>query len=994
MARGQAAVDLSVADKLIQDKKYVEANRYLVEFSRKYPDYIEEVQKRLRTIVKIQDQYSKVGAELVSVLKNSPDDAERIRNLTKKLQELDPYNTLDRQNGGFLKQTEVTASFKYYEKRYNEIFAQGSVLIEKGQYAQASRVYEEGFTIYKDEFDAGPVGELVKSQVNSSLGQARSIVADFESIQIDLSVAAAEIERAFALSPEEAKRALDAREGLFIKANSLRNSIAGIGRGFQVQFALLQKADPTLTDSSFLPFAYRFALGRSGTAAPEGILGSMDRQWSAIMERLEAASLSALEREFLAMEKSYDSAAWDECSATALRTSDWATQTVRLFGLWAPRLAKDSGLASIDAARSKAEQIAAFRHLDAVAKAAPPVAASAEAVAAAGFQIKTLSGTPPDPKAAVPALLAIYSATVKEASSLQALKAEAAALRAGVTALESGTSGLSVPGWRDRQDWLEDKISSGLASALSYGVDAVAAAAKVDYDIVMADLAADSDQLAKGQSLVTGIKSDDPDQANFPLCFPDQSMVLAAKTEEGLRTRLSAILALESKYKAFPAAVSASDALAKWMAAAKSGEQSVLSLISSAAELGRLAKAKKQQADSSRLEADKRLEEARTALKQNNFDLAQSKVDKARELYGASLAGQWDPGLSASTTSKTQALAAEIGTGRQNSVVNESRKLLTQGKDQYYAGNFERSEELIVQAQNLWGTVFAEPNAETDIWLGLVRNAVSFRTGRTVPQTAALYPEMSQLLSKAQNAYEQGKSLLAKGRKTEALQRLRDAETLVNQIKIVYPRNQDASVLGLRIKLLTDTGQGSQLFRQLFDQAKAKLKPAAKPTWEEGYNDLLTLKEIDPKWPGMAAAILDAEYLLGIKQRPLDPAIIAQSRSRTEDARRIIDANNVPLFANAKAFLEEALRLNPNNAEASALRDRLFLSSSGPAASGSAQLSLTDESLYQRALLQYRNGQFTAALDGVNALIAKPANKSVAKLAQLKDRILKDMGGR
>ena len=51
-----------------------------------------------------------------------------------------------------------------------------------------------------------------------------------------------------------------------------------------------------------------------------------------------------------------------------------------------------------------------------------------------------------------------------------------------------------------------------------------------------------------------------------------------------------------------------------------------------------------------------------------------------------------------------------------------------------------------------------------------------------------------------------------------------------------------------------------------------------------------------------------------------------------------------------------------------------------------------DESLYQRYLALYRSGQYSSALTGVNALIAKPAYRDIAKLAQLRDRIMKDSG--
>jgi hypothetical protein len=199
-------------------------------------------------------------------------------------------------------------------------------------------------------------------------------------------------------------------------------------------------------------------------------------------------------------------------------------------------------------------------------------------------------------------------------------------------------------------------------------------------------------------------------------------------------------------------------------------------------------------------------------------------------------------------------------------------------------------------------------------------------------------------------------------------------------VRILFPLNQEAGLLELQIDQLIDPAAFAANFRERLNTAQAKL--ASQP--QEGYAELQDLYTINPGYPGLKAIIERAEIQLGLRLPPPDPKAIARSNELVAAARRIIDTNTRSQFPVALAQLNEALKLNPNNEQAVALKDRIQTDVGGQA---TVVLSSAAEREYQRAVQELQNGNTIVALAIVEQLLQDPKNKNSTKLVDLHKRI-------
>jgi tetratricopeptide (TPR) repeat protein len=241
---------------------------------------------------------------------------------------------------------------------------------------------------------------------------------------------------------------------------------------------------------------------------------------------------------------------------------------------------------------------------------------------------------------------------------------------------------------------------------------------------------------------------------------------------------------------------------------------------------------------------------------------------------------------------------------------------------------------------------------------------------------------MSQLLSDAHKSYDEGIRLINQGRRSGGLASLSRARQKTEEIKLVFPVNQEASILQLRIDQVTDPGSFNALFRDRFNSDMSSIRQFRSA---EAYADLQDLAAINPRYPGIQAALTEAEILLGLRPPPPDPADLAQSRELTRQAQALVDAsaNSPSAMELALETLNQALDLDPNNEQAIALKNIVV-----PLTHGTAQniLSSEAEQEYQRALQELQQGRYIIALDIVQRLLQDPRNKNNAKLLELRRR--------
>jgi len=276
-----------------------------------------------------------------------------------------------------------------------------------------------------------------------------------------------------------------------------------------------------------------------------------------------------------------------------------------------------------------------------------------------------------------------------------------------------------------------------------------------------------------------------------------------------------------------------------------------------------------------------------------------------------------------------------------------------------------------------------EPEPEVEYWLRLVQTALSIKTGRNIPQTAPLYPEMSQLLSLAKKYFQEGKTALEKRDKVSALQSFDEAKKKIQEVKVVFPLNQDARVLELRINQLSDPDAFNREFARLVSAARTKID--ARKDLETVYSDLLDLEAIDPKYTGLKALIERLEILLGLRLPPPDPKALAEARALAAAAQKTFDSREVSRFPTAVAQLNRALELDPNNENASRLKDRILTYVGGTA---TLVLPSAGETIFNEAVAFFQNGDYLSARIRLTRLYESyPQARKVQKASDLDARL-------
>jgi tetratricopeptide (TPR) repeat protein len=238
---------------------------------------------------------------------------------------------------------------------------------------------------------------------------------------------------------------------------------------------------------------------------------------------------------------------------------------------------------------------------------------------------------------------------------------------------------------------------------------------------------------------------------------------------------------------------------------------------------------------------------------------------------------------------------------------------------------------------------------------------------------------MGQLLSDARRNFERGYALIGENRRNEGLALFADARLKTQKVKLMFPMNQEAGILELRMDQVTDPEAFAASFQRRLNEAIAGVERRS----AEAFADLQNLAEINPRYPGIADALWQAEILMGRRIAPPDPRILRRSDELTGAARAVVNANVRDQFEAALRQLNEALSLNPNNDEAMALKD-LVQTRMG---AGNAVLSSADEGEYQRAVRELQQGNTLTARSLVEQLLQNPRNRNSTRINELRRRI-------
>ena len=1016
-------LSLSEIDKLIRLTEYDEALRQLNIYIEKNPEKFDNAQTRIKKIMNARNQYSILAERLIKLIQIDPGNNKEIYEITAQLEKFEK-NPSD-QNLQFIADLKKSAEFNYFRALFLEIQNATAELSGRGEYVAAVEKAKEGFWLYRDNFyEQWSSNSQITESVNKTLASLNSRIEEFEEknyLPRFNNLVNDFIKAAKAEQYEQALNKLSEVEEAFKNYNRLRQGVITVGNELQLQFAEVQRLDSDSTDASFLPFMFRFVFGIESVPG-SGILGAVDSQWNAAVQRMNETVYSVLLKKYGGYETALNQTLVSEVNR-------YASLERRVLDIY--KLAENSAGGKDLQTEHVLEN--PYKPFYSICDYAENLCSGALKLAGIYGQVQNTAAaqeksvariTGEDEKNVKPLSLNEQGEIIrglfdsnsklaaivgeKQSQELSAYEwASAYETAAEVTGLHD-FDGLSVVYAKTL-----DKIFDETSEIINRAWNEITGYYRLSSDEVYANALAYSNSAEKyragfftkiPQNILNELNNDisksviyeDTFNANPELDFgvyysyPDISFSISQYTRQTAQTGIKVIDDYESiitvNYTAHGSR--GGDSVSALVDESKvyfeQQREKLRSLIVTAQEQEAVARRQMTAAQLARNEADIRFTEAQNALKNDDFETARKKLQDALTKYDEALMNQNDEALRSQTDSKLLLLGESIAKAENELVVREVRDLKTRAKDAYFNGRFDDAEKYLNQAKIRWAVTNVNEDEEITNLLNFVNTAISMKTGREILPSAPQYPEMSQLLNMAYQYFDEGSRKIGEGDRSGGEADLALALESIQKLQYVYPLNQEASILTLRINRLLDPQKFNEEFSQKIEMAKMMCK--SKDTRQEGYANLLDYYELDPSYKGLKDLIYQVEIDIGIRQKPVSNTGANRAKKLIADAQKIYSSagNDTTKLKNALSKVDEALALVSDSQEAMALKDKITTKIGG---NTSTVLSTEDERLYQLAIQRLQNNNVVGANAIVEQLLKKPQNLNSQKIKDLKNKI-------
>ncbi len=1013
----QEKEDLSLfeIDKLIRRTEYDEALRQLNIYIEKNPEKFDNAQTRIKRIMNARNQYSILAERLINLIQTDPGNNKEIYEITAQLEKFEKHPS--DQNLKFIADLKKSAEFNYFRAQFLEIQNATAELSHKGEYIAAIEKAKEGFWLYKDDFyetqENNP--EIIQA-VNNTLAELDQRIAEFEEKNYLTRFNNAVNDFIKAVKAEQYDQALNRFsdvEASFKNYNTLRNGIIKVGNDLQTQFAEIQKLNSDLTDASFLPFMFRFVFGIE-SIPDSGILGAIDTQWNDAAGRMNDAVYAVLVKKYSGFQNAVNTNLVNEVG----RYAGLETRVLDIY-----KLTEFSSLSEVNSISQLSHVLEnPYQPYYSLCAYAKNLCEGALRLSEVYAQVQT---TDREQQQSIAKITADNSGSTgaseistlfdsnrrliqligdKQSQTLNSFDWTVAYNSAAEKAGHRDFDGLS-----DIYSQTLDSIFSDTENILRRAWTEITAYYKKSSDAVYENALAyynSADKYRAGfftkipQNILTELKSDisksvvyessfnaDP-ELDFGIyySYPDLSLQIADYTQNVAQKGITTIDGYEKvisdNYEEIASDVSTlvSDTRSYFEAQC----EKLRALITGAQNQVVVARRHITASQLARNEADIRFNEAQNALRAEDFDTARKKLQDALSKYDEALTNQNDEILRAETDRKLQSLGENIAKAENEIVVREVRDLKTRAKDAYFNGRFDDAEKYLNQAKIRWAVTNVDDDEEISNLLNFVNTAISMKTGREILPSAPQYPEMSQLLNMAYQYFDEGSRKIGEGNRSAGEADLALALESIQKLQYVYPLNQEASILTLRINRLLDPKKFSEEFSQKIEMAKMMCK--SKDTRQEGYANLLDYYELEPDYKGLKDLIYQVEIDIGIRQKPVSNTGANRAKKLIADAQKIYSTagNDTAKLQSALSKIDEALTLVSDNQEAMALKDKITTRIGG---NTSTVLSTEDERLYQLAIQRLQNNNVVGANAIVEQLLKKPQNSNSQKIKDLKNKI-------
>jgi hypothetical protein len=989
-AKGRQADVFETVDRLIEERNYNEAIGRLLTIARDEPTLFDKVQTRLRVIVRSSNGYTEIATQLLDTIEQDPGNSGRIFELSQALDTQGAARTEEARE--FIQQIQEVARYSVFRNQIEDILLNGRRLIDTGQYADAYDLYLTGFSLYENVFSRSDYPATVKSSATAAQRSVSGMAASFAQLSQRIAPAAGEI-AALATSSNNPRRQLvsvtQTLSGIRSELNDLSQMKRAVSNA-RDEYRSYSEIESRNEGRYYITFANLLINGRSSQNIQEGLLGAVNGLWRAIAVSLENAASSAANGVLSDILEAAHSQNYALARSLLAETEAALRGPTDMLALYDQFAAEDNA--------DNAEKI------DVLGERVP--AGNVNYFALIGSLNRTLTlltqavdyaqnRDAANEEMLTSVTLANYRA--KRLTVTQAVQREAG-IRTALVGIETGIRSLVTM----FQQYLDAMLPlgpaySGAARGADFFKDGLAFASSIGADLSAAKIASavrqytvENEEQAlnyplrlsrfnTASSLANGIQKTLADGRNYISKDPLQASADLGTLTAALSADIAGSRALLARYDTDDADIISTTELAALRTSAATMLASYESM--NTRSLAMIADAQRAvaAAEALRTEGARYYRNATEALARNDFDGAYSSLNGSDNQYEASFAVQDSDTIRAEIRARSQSFNAEITQARNNYIRREVDDLVARAQPEFYANNHEAAEQLLIRAQTLFATISDEEDPTVRSWLTVVRNALSLRSGRTIPATAPLYPEMSQLLSSAEIEFTEGMEVL-KDQRPQALAYFAGVREKTQEVKLLFPLNQEANLLELRIDQVTDPAAFNATFQERLNAAVTGTKTADL----QAFADLQDLAMINPHYRGMSQIINQAEIDMGIRPPPPDEAAIARSRDLTRSAQNLIAGGVRSNLEVAQQQLTEALRVNPANTTALAELDRTERLMGRSAAS---EREAAVDSDYQQALRELLAGNKLTAYSIVRRILSRPEYQNSGRFQELMLRI-------
>jgi hypothetical protein len=995
---------LEKADSLVEEKRWLEAIQLLSQFIANDNERFDEAEQRIYNILRHNNSYYGLLNELINIVENSPENVDKIVALSETLKTMNVTPT--EETSRFINQVVQTAQLVRNRRLMEDILRQGRELLDKRQYLAALEKYKSGFTLYQTEMRDANFGDDIAGRTGAYLNAIDAAISTITAVLAPINNTITTL--------GSIDNNVDTPQNRLAVANTLSAVEPALNRLIEAKTAFAGAdvflestgARPEITESSntgryFFPFASLFIRGRPNESIREGMLGTVDAIWESIMLPLDNAYLITSERLYTVAETNTENGNYSIATRAVSETRDFIkgplfladkSQTFTDIDINYPVSgynqnitelvdsnvlrfrAMNDALHYFDDAISIGTSYTGFQQGSQTVNVIEQLRENKTTIEAAFVQARAFRSAYRETSTKIDNnIIAINNSMEQFASRAESARRteDAAPIQAGLRYFGDAR-----------------RIFEKLGIAL-FG-DEEATALEL-YALANTGL---TEKIAKQEKLLNDIA---PLMEGIPIItehgtevtarYPREASREFIKIENDLRSDLQFSNTVLNEYGKDPPHFqnnpeyheleNATIVFAERLRVLNENETNNLERVLE--NYGR--------AESLRRDGERLLEESQTALGRENFTLARENLEGTQTRFTASLDLQENPALRRTWANVLEPLAVEIARAEYEAVVKEVRGLINTARDRYFAGTFDRAEEGLMRAENRWARVRPDPHEEVEYWLSLVRGALTLRAGTTIPVTAPLYPEMSQLLNDARKNYSDGVSLLRSSRREEGLMKFEYAREKTREVRLVFPVNQEAGILELRIEQVIDPDAFDENFRRRFVAAVAGSRRGSM----ESYIELENLSNINPRYTGMQTAITEAQYDVGLKMRPIARNIGVEATEIARRAESIMRGNVSSRYEEILALANRALELDPTNTVAAQVKDSVQIAINNRSAAATLASDAAGEQEYLRALREYTQGNNILAMSIVQRLLQNPAYRDNVRFNELRRRIASTM---